>query len=320
MNDLFFLHLDQSEIDRINNTNASNRSTSVKSIRTFLMNLASNQRTEFKTCLREIHFLSPGYLTPDQLDCLNLIKQENPNLIYESESAFYFLIELLCGLKSHIIGETEIFGQFKKFYDQLDSDQKIKFLPQSSMKFIVESVKSIRDTHVRHWGAHSYGSLIRKLIKGHLCIDVLGFGHLAQEIQPWIAEKKVVFHVRDLTKATHQAREKNLVVDLREHRDSDQFSDVVILAAPVTSDFCVKRILNAQLVIDCRALDERTTSVKQHCLCPVIELQDLFDSLDHERNKLDMQKNEVQRLIQNFIYEFYSRESHRPMGWYDLCL
>lgn len=320
MNDLLFLHLDQSEIDRINDTNASNRSTSVKSIRTFLMNLASDQKTEFKTCLREIHFLSPSYLTPDQLDVLNLIKQENPELIYEAEAAFYFIIELLCGLKSRIIGETEIFGQFKKFYDQLDTDQKIKFLPQSAIKFVIETVKSIRDSHVRHWGAHSYGSLIRKLVKSHIRINVVGFGHLAQEIEPWISEKKVTFHVRDLSKAQNEALEKKLTVDIKEHQDSDQFSDVVILAAPVSSEFCKKRIMNAQLVIDCRALDDKTTSVKNNCLCPVIELKDLFDSLDHEKNKLDQEKSEVQSLIQHFISEFYSRESHRPMGWYDLCL
>lgn len=318
MNDLYFLHYDNN--DSKSTALSEQQSELQKSARQFLETIAEDQKVQFKTCLREINFISLTYLSDEQKQKLYSFAQLNLGDHYYADQGLTFLIELLCGLKSRIVGETEIFGQFKKFYDALTSEQKIKFLPQSTMKFILESVKSLRDSHIKYWGAHSYGSLIRKLIKNYQHVDVIGFGHLAQEIEPWLQGKQVEFYVRNPEKAKAEALEKSLNVLIKDSLSEQLKSDVVILAAPTSSEFVLPRIQQAKLVIDCRAIGEQTQSVNGLCQAEVIELKDLFYSLENEQQKLTEKIKDVQNLIQNLIAEFSAREAHRPQGWYDLCL
>ena len=66
----------------------------------------------WETCLRKIIFAE------------NLHDDKNQLELFEDEAAISFLIEVLCGLQSRVIGETEIFGQFKQFIAS-EAGQKI---------------------------------------------------------------------------------------------------------------------------------------------------------------------------------------------------
>jgi len=324
MNDLYFLHYDHNETK--STALSGSQIDAHKEAREFIASIGDHQKVQFKTCLREMTFISTSYLSEEQKVKLNVLSNLNTGDHYQSDDALVFLIELLCGLKSRIIGETEIFGQFKKFYESLSPDQKIMFLPQSTMRFIIESVKSIRDSHIKHWGAHSYGSLIRKIVKNYSSIGVLGFGHLAQEIEPWINEKQVSFYVRNPEKALTEASQKSLQLNIKNSLSDSVNAEVVIVAAPVSSQFIMKLIQNTKLVIDCRALSEQTQSIKEMLITSdlahidVIELKDLFESLENEQNQLHEKTKEVKKTIRSLIKDFSLREAHRPQGWYDLCL
>lgn len=65
----------------------------------------------FGTCLRKIFFCEEV----DLHQYLDALKPEDQ--ILRGEKAISLLLEILCGLHSPIVGETQVFGQFKQFID-----------------------------------------------------------------------------------------------------------------------------------------------------------------------------------------------------------
>jgi glutamyl-tRNA reductase len=70
---------------------------------------------EWQTCLRRILFLNAR----DNHDILEAIETEGllPPIVevFRGEQAYGFLLEVICGLNSPIVGETAVMGQFKEF-------------------------------------------------------------------------------------------------------------------------------------------------------------------------------------------------------------
>ena len=66
----------------------------------------------WKTCLRQIVIFQNDNSDFNQELGLNDLDE-----VHENEDALQFLIEILCGLHSPVFGETEVFGQFKKYIE-----------------------------------------------------------------------------------------------------------------------------------------------------------------------------------------------------------
>src|SRR5262249_28120143 len=86
------------------------------------MRLAIRHRTEWdaaftpylpawRTCLREVVFLDRTDVGPDVA----------PDVSVDGQ-AYGLLLEILCGLRSPMVGETEVMGQFKSFLRTLPDD------------------------------------------------------------------------------------------------------------------------------------------------------------------------------------------------------
>ena len=75
---------------------------------------ASLNGLEWQTCLRRILFLNAN-------DNRALIEAAEDQLvpptveIFRAQEAYRFLLEVICGLNSPIVGETAVMGQFKEF-------------------------------------------------------------------------------------------------------------------------------------------------------------------------------------------------------------
>src|SRR4051794_17953925 len=74
--------------------------------------------------LRIVHRRKPAKFAPDHgplvwATCLRSLAfggtPETGDEYYLQGEAYRFLLEVVCGLKSPIVGETEVFGQFKVF-------------------------------------------------------------------------------------------------------------------------------------------------------------------------------------------------------------
>ena len=70
----------------------------------------------FETCLRRIVFFSSEQFLSQAVNQTWLQNNSFKFEIFKSETAYRFILEVICGLHSLIKGETEIFGQFKDFF------------------------------------------------------------------------------------------------------------------------------------------------------------------------------------------------------------
>src|ERR1043165_3827603 len=102
----------------------------------------------WNTCLREIRVAE-----------LKEFAEKAPTAaeVFVGESAYQFCLEVVCGLHSPMVGETEVLGQFK----ELVSAKNIERPPLISkfLHSILVDAKEIRHKHLSKLGGQSYGSL-----------------------------------------------------------------------------------------------------------------------------------------------------------------
>src|SRR6186713_2498470 len=125
----------------------------------------------WRTCLREIAFVADGSPLPDAVEALH------------GEAAYAHLLNVICGLGSPIIGETEVMAQFKAFASALPAEQTA--LREVSERLLIDA-RVVRARYLTGLGSRSYGSAVRRHIKGFARVAVIGTGMLAQEILPFV--------------------------------------------------------------------------------------------------------------------------------------
>jgi glutamyl-tRNA reductase len=108
-----------------------------------------------------------------------------PHEIHSGEAAYVFLLETICGLKSKLIGENEIVGQFKEAY-KIYAQQTLK---DTRLLMILEKLfkdaKEIRTQYLIGISQKTYASITRKhLIQKAKAnhVVVIGSGALAEDL------------------------------------------------------------------------------------------------------------------------------------------
>ncbi len=223
---------------------------------------------KWQTCLRSL------VLAPDDFkgELLQGAGQEAGEWL-EGESAYRRLLEIACGLHSPLVGETEVFGQFKEAVQtRIEmTEQSVRRGSVDAMdvafaatlrqwsKALIEDVKLVRQKHLLDLGSQSYGSLVRRevreLNKPH--IEFLGSGQLANEILPWLLKAlktdetgvpAVAVHARNVAKARARLESTTkeairyfdlsngpIVMPLVSGHAIDRTPRVLIVAAPMSA-------------------------------------------------------------------------------------
>src|SRR6266478_3294671 len=196
---------------------------------------------EWQTCLRRILFLN-------RIENSALIEAaENDELfsgsieIYRGREAYGFLIEVICGLNSPLLGETAVMGQFKEFCSHARFlDTPWGWLLRQFTTNVLVDAKRVRHDHLQGIGSQSYGSLVRQHVKGMPTVAVLGAGKLAREILPWLIGKTKVRlfyrnwqHAKDLLDEYPE-------IQLDQYSEADavwmQAEAGLVIAAPLKAD------------------------------------------------------------------------------------
>ncbi len=262
----------------------------------------------FVTCLRSLAISFeetelPGVTAEDQ--------------IFRGESAYRFLLEVACGLKSPIIGETEVFGQFRHFADAWK--EKAAFFQN-----LYADVKSIRQVHLSHLGSQSYGSWVRKRLKSHETVHILGTGQLAQEILIWLKKQnaKITLHSRTpqmakerLHKALGDAMDGVEVADFKNRTNLKK--SVLIVASPLKARE-IAFWLDGQkpsLVIDLRD-DSSTDSL---IVPKSVRLSDIFGEIESSRRQATDKVQKARAMVTDLAAKRFRSQTNRPFGWDDLC-
>lgn len=113
---------------------------------------------------------------------------EDSNLEFETlyaEKAYTYLLQIICGMKSKLIGENEIVGQFKLAYKgYLESPKKSSFI-LTILEKLFKDAKEIRSDYLIGLSQKTYSSIARKyIVKKHKgdTVLILGSGQLAEDL------------------------------------------------------------------------------------------------------------------------------------------
>jgi glutamyl-tRNA reductase len=145
----------------------------------------------------------------------------------EGAQAYLFLLETICGLKSKLVGENEIVGQFKEAYKQFN------LLPQRDSRLLVvleklfKDAKEIRTQHLIGIGQKTYAYLTRRHFAGKLKqhpLLILGSGQLAEDlINQFKKRHPVILSARNTDRVHELAQIHNCEVLSWQHTDWVRF-------------------------------------------------------------------------------------------------
>jgi len=280
---------------------------------------------EWQTCLRRILFLNrfenSALIEAAEKDSLGSGRVE----VYRGRDAFGFLLEVICGLNSPLLGETAVMGQFKEFssHARFPNTPWGWFLRQFTANVLIDA-KRVRRDHLQGIGSQSYGSLVRQHVKGMPTVAVLGAGKLAREILPWLIGKtsaRLFYrnwqHAKDLLPEYPEIQ-----LDLYSSEDAgwQQEETGLVIAAPLKAAE-VESWVRSQSSSFSKCLDLRGDAATDPITLPipVIKLSELFDALRTERQRLagrvEAARAEIKQLVQRQAHQ----AQFRPFGWEDLC-
>ena len=281
---------------------------------------ARNEALLFETCLRKIWIVK----STDQLVATDLMDQGVSS--FKSQEAYKFLLEVICGLHSPVVGETEVFGQFKEQVVKKTSPKHSLFKVVSQL---VTDAKDIRRQHLTHLGSQTYGSFCRRVVLDQNAVDMIGFGSFAQSILPWVSKEHIEgrIFVRDLQKHLgHQNEEgapsKSKAVSFSKFKLQDiktfamsepMCKSVLILCAPIAAQEVKAK--GYEVVIDLR--ETATTDPIAHS--QVITLQDVFAEIQKGSEHALNQKSLALAEASVRASRFNNSMMLRPFGWDDIC-
>lgn len=277
----------------------------------------------WQTCLRQISLIDEKTL--ENLRPILAFGDE----IYHGDAAYRFLLQVICGLHSPLIGETEVYGQFKNAVQNFG----FPLTPWGTrlrrfFKTVFEEAKKIRQENLEDLGSQSYGSVVRRELKDLRQIHVLGAGQLVQEILPWILNEKR--EIRISARSPDRAHAA-LSVAMGDSVSAKQISvhelvdpcwfpiEALIVAAPIE----VERILSwlgeqrPKLIIDLRA-DSNAAQFKDYaerCL----SLTDIFGRISENQTLIEQRKLAALAMIEASAVERSFHVEYRPFGWEDVC-
>lgn len=258
----------------------------------------------WRTCMRQVAFVDQSCVIPPGVAA------------WQDEAAYAHLLEVICGLHSPIVGETEVLHQFKVFAEGLPANQ-----PQwrELCGRLLADARTIRSTHLIGLGSRSYGSAVRRLVRDCSRVALIGTGMLAQEIVPFLVRSDRVIDLwgRRATCSLmaagltyRQLTSPPLVVDE---------PTAIIVAAPVAAAAIVQlasQYRAPRLLIDLRA---ESAADPPAPVAPVVTLADVFAGFDAVADDNAKRVAAATTAIAQCALAFASRARVNPFGWHDLC-
>lgn len=276
----------------------------------------------WQTCRRQIFFFDKSFFfSPPPL-----LHDE----VYSGLEAEEFLIEVLCGLKSPLVGETEVFGQFRQWWEALGpSEFKAKFA--SRVQSIYAAVKKIREESLCGLGSQSYGSLLRKKLTeleqiddslaSKLQIDFIGAGQLVKEMLPWVQKK---YQYRIWCRQPDKVRQLpqltlGTVLGIEQ---INLLSPVLVVAAPMTHEelnsFLNRRVSSNQKIFLFDLRHDSASYPDAALFGRYYDLNFFTNSVEERKLGIESHIEQAYRQIHNWKAVESSRIQVRPFGWDDL--
>ena len=222
----------------------------------------------------------------------------------EDAAAYALLLEVVCGLRSPLAGETQVMGQFKAFVKEVGpGDDQVRRLAQR----VLTDAREIRTEHLQGLGARAYGSQVTRHIRGCRVVALIGAGALATEIRPALAD---VAEVHQWNRATLAA--------LSCGPGSDEPACLVV-AAPVEGSVVASvaaRYPRLTGIVDLRGEPDAKLPPLG---VEVVRLPDLFRAAQQATERAAVRIAAARHDILQRSQAHAHRDELHPFGWDDLC-
>jgi glutamyl-tRNA reductase len=266
----------------------------------------------WRTCLREVVFADDAEVVAE--------RHEGQKALVEGD-AYRLLLEILCGLQSPMLGETQVMGQFKTFLASLGGDEA--WLSRIGQRLLADA-RDIRTQHLQGLGSRSYGSAVRRYLANVQHAVLIGTGKLAHEVLPFLADDGR--SVDQWGRSTEAGEAVSGSTTIRYHLldgvatfAGSSAPAALVIAAPVPSALIARvaqRYGGLACVIDLRGeLDAAPLRVP----VPVITLQDLFAQMRSTHGSAARHVEAARAEILSRSRRYALRDELRPFGWDDLC-
>ena len=246
--------------------------------------------------------------------------------LYHAEGAYQFLLEIICGLHSPLLGETEVLGQFRAYCAAAGFPKNHwgQFLRQLTTD-LMRDAKRIRHEHLQHLGHRSYGSVACALLDDMPRVAVLGAGQLAQEMLPALLEQSTVeVFARDAAKAQKALRQHNglTVYGLAEAAPPSDAKIGLIIAAPLPAAE-IAAWAQRQSASFPRVLDLRGASATDPLALPfahngVIDLREFFARVQAGEGQAAARAGAARAACAQLAERQTRQVQCRPWGWEDV--
>lgn len=126
----------------------------------------------------------------------NALREDVITDIFEGHDAYVFLLETICGLRSEVMAENEVVGQFKDAYQEFTKCPDRNTHVMTILNKLFQDNKKIRTEHLTEIGQLTYAGIARKLIHSAVSdgdVLVLGSGTLAEDLIKLLKKKHNVY-------------------------------------------------------------------------------------------------------------------------------
>lgn len=134
----------------------------------------------------------------------------SPAADFQGRDAYFYLLEVICGLQSKLVGENEIVGQFKTAYKEYVKSHTKNNSLITILEKLFKDAKEIRSNYLLGLSQKTYASIARKKIVNQAKakeVLVLGSGQLAEDLINQFKKKTTVYiSARNLDKANELAQ------------------------------------------------------------------------------------------------------------------
>ena len=259
----------------------------------------------WRTCVRQVALVDDVAVIPEGAAA------------WHGEAAYAHLLEVICGLHSPIVGETEVLHQFKVFVEALTIDQACW---RELCAALLADARAVRSRHLVGLGSRSYGSAVRRHIRDCRRVAIFGTGVLAQEVLPYVIEGGRTSDVWG-RRAMCPLPVNGIAYRRLGTGAIESIPDPValVIAAPMIAReiaAAAAAYANPIVLIDLRA--EGATDAPPP-IAPIVSLADVFAELQQAARLIDRRVEVAKEEIQRRARALATRAKCNPSGWHDLC-
>jgi glutamyl-tRNA reductase len=269
----------------------------------------------WQTCLRKIAI--------GGADSLGSIQIEAGDQILSGSEAYQFCLEVVCGLHSPLVGETEVFGQFKTASETWNfSDSPLTIVLRPFIRGIIEDAKRIRSKYLADLGSQSYGSLLRRELRGIQNLSIIGAGQLTSEILPWLCKEQCAVNVlvRNLASAKDLKHKFQAAKFESLQENSGNLAGALILSAPVSAAWLngwLEKNSNLEVIVDLRG-ESATDPITSNSI-RIISLAEVMSRINQNQEVIAHRRDEALKAVVEAAHTRLRAVENRPFGWDDVC-